>query len=40
MKDRSLKLEFKHPRTCGQDEQRALVEFKLDKMAINNAVVY
>ncbi|MGH9938240.1 MAG: hypothetical protein ACREAM_18510, partial [Blastocatellia bacterium] len=35
-KDKSLKLEFKHPRTGDQNEQRVLVEFKLDKALINN----
>jgi len=39
-KDKSIKIEFKHPRVGNEGEARALLEFKADKMVINNVVVY
>ncbi|MCG3160437.1 MAG: hypothetical protein JMDDDDMK_01506 [Acidobacteria bacterium] len=39
-KDKSIKLEFKHPRVGNEGEARVLIEFKADKMTINNVVVY
>jgi len=38
--DKSLKLEFKHPRTGDQNEQRVLIEFKLDRMTMQGAAVF
>ncbi|MGH9769375.1 MAG: hypothetical protein ACREAB_18275, partial [Blastocatellia bacterium] len=39
-KDKSIKIEFKHPRVGNEGEARVLLEFKADKMTINNTVVY
>ncbi len=39
-KDKSIKIEFKHPRVGNEGESRVLLEFKADKMMINNVVVY
>lgn len=39
-KDKSIKVEFKHPKVGNEGEARVLLEFKADKMTINNAVVY
>jgi len=39
-KDKSIKIEFKHPRVGNEGEARVLLEFKADKMTINNVVVY
>ncbi len=39
-KDKSIKVEFKHPRVGNEGEARVLLEFKADKMTINNVVVY
>jgi len=38
--DKTIKLEFMHPRVSDQGESRVLLEFKADKMIINNAAVY
>ena len=38
--DKTIKLEFIHPRISDQSESRVLLEFKADKMIINNAAVY
>ena len=39
-KDKSIKIEFRHPRVGNEGEARVLLEFKADKMMINNVVVY
>ena len=38
--DKTIKLEFMRPRVSDQGESRVLLEFKADKMIINNAAVY
>lgn len=38
--DKSLKLEFIHPRIGEQSESRVLIEFKVKKMLMRGAVVY
>jgi len=38
--DKTIKLEFMHPRISDQSESRVLLEFKADKMIISNAAVY
>ncbi len=39
-KDKSLKLEFPHPRIRGQREERVLLEFKLKKMRVDGEAVF
>ncbi|MFN7944894.1 MAG: hypothetical protein U0Z53_06050 [Blastocatellia bacterium] len=38
--DKSIKLEFNHPRVSDQNESRVLLEFKIEKMLMQGAVVY
>ncbi len=38
--DKSIKLEFIHPRTTRQGESRALIEFRLDKMMMQGEPVF
>jgi len=38
--DKTIKLEFMHPRVSDQGESRVLLEFKVDKMMIKNVVGY
>jgi len=38
--DKTIKLEFMRPRVSDQGESRVLLEFKADKMIINNSAVY
>jgi hypothetical protein len=38
--DKTLKLEFIHPRLREQREQRVLIEFKVDKMVMQGEAVY
>lgn len=38
--DKTIRLEFMHPRIGDQSESRVLLEFKADKMIINNAIIY
>lgn len=38
--DKTLQLEFPHPSIRGQAESRVLISFKIDKMMIEEAVVY
>jgi hypothetical protein len=38
--DKTIKLEFMRPRVSDQGESRVLLEFKADKMIINNVAVY
>ncbi len=38
--DKTLKLEFMHPRISNEKEERVLLEFKVDKLLLNGAVVY
>ncbi|MGE0128262.1 MAG: hypothetical protein AB7U82_09295 [Blastocatellales bacterium] len=39
-KDKSIKIEFKHPRVGNEGEARVLLEFKADKMTMQGAVVF
>ena len=39
-RDKTLKLEFVHPRISNEKEERVLLEFKVDKMLMNGAAVY
>ena len=38
--DKTIKLEFNHPRISDQSESRVLLEFKIEKMLMQGAVVY
>lgn len=38
--DKTIRLEFRHPRLRTQGESRVLIEFRVDKMLIDGAVVY
>jgi hypothetical protein len=39
-RDKTLKLEFMHPRISNEKEERVLLEFKVEKMIVQEAVVY
>ncbi len=39
-KDKTIKVEFLHPKLAGEPETRVLLNFSLDKMLANNALVF
>jgi hypothetical protein len=39
-KDKTIKVEFLHPKLGSEPETRVLLNFQLDKMAVNGALVY